>query len=490
MQELKEELSNISKDKVKGAVKRVIAAMMVGKDVSIVFMEMLKCMQTNDLELKKLVYLYLINYARAQPELAIMAVNSFVNDTRDPSPLVQALALRTMACINVDKIAEYLCDPLNIALKDQDPYVRKTGALCVLKLHDMNPELVEDQGYIELLLEMLGDANQMVVTNAVAALTEMSAKKPCFPLNSGVVNKLLNVLNEATPWGQVYILDALAKYTPRDSREAEMIMERISPRLSHETSSVVMSAIKVILAILPNIGRDEAMRFAKKLAPPMVSLALSHDMPEVQYVALRNIKLILQRLPGLLAAEFKVFFCKYNDPLYVKLEKLDLMVQTVSDRNFESVLAELNEYAQEVDVEFVRKSIRCLGLVAIKCEVAAEACVGILLELIRTKINYVVQEGIVVVKDIFRKYPNRYEAIIGDLCEALDTLDEPDAKAALIWILGEYSNRIDNADEILGEFLETFHEEPTAVQVGGMINGGSGLPLSSVFVTLPLYGSR
>ncbi len=43
-------------------------------------------LQTPDLELKKLVYLYLINYAKSQPDLAIMAVNTFVK-VSSPSPL-------------------------------------------------------------------------------------------------------------------------------------------------------------------------------------------------------------------------------------------------------------------------------------------------------------------------------------------------------------------------------------------------------------------
>jgi len=38
-------------------------------------------MQTDNLELKKLVYLYLMNYAKSQPDMAIMAVNSFVKVT-------------------------------------------------------------------------------------------------------------------------------------------------------------------------------------------------------------------------------------------------------------------------------------------------------------------------------------------------------------------------------------------------------------------------
>ena len=57
----------------------------------------------------------------------------------------------------------------------------------------------------------------------------------------------------------------------------------------------------------------------------------------------------------------------------------------------------------------------------------------------------------------------RYESIIANLCENLDTLDEPDARASMIWIIGEYAERIDNADELLESFLEGFHDENTQV---------------------------
>lgn len=68
----------VMQDKRKDAVKKVIAAMTVGKDVSSLFTDVVNCMQTENLELKKLVYLYLINYAKSQPDLAILAVNTFV----------------------------------------------------------------------------------------------------------------------------------------------------------------------------------------------------------------------------------------------------------------------------------------------------------------------------------------------------------------------------------------------------------------------------
>jgi hypothetical protein len=200
-----------------------------------------------------------------------------------------------------------------------------------------------------------------------------------------------------------------------------------------------------------------------KLAPPLVTL-LSAE-PEIQYVALRNINLIVQKRSEILKNEMKVFFVKYNDPIYVKLEKLDIMIRLTNASNIAQVLGELKEYATEVDVDFVRKSVRAIGRCAIKVEQAAEKCVSTLIELIQTKVNYVVQEAIVVIKDIFRKYPNRYENIISTLCENLDSLDEPEARASMIWIIGEYAERIDNADELLHSFLDGFQDENTQVQL-------------------------
>ena len=67
-----------------------------------------------------------------------------------------------MGCIRVDKIIDYLCQPLRNCLKDEDPYVRKTAAVCVAKLYDINAQLVEDQGFLDLLRDMLSDSNPMV----------------------------------------------------------------------------------------------------------------------------------------------------------------------------------------------------------------------------------------------------------------------------------------------------------------------------------------
>jgi AP-1 complex subunit beta-1 len=343
-----------------------------------------------------------------------------------------------MGCIRVEKITEYLCEPLSRCLKDEDPYVRKTAAVCVAKLYDISPDLVEDRGFLDILRDLISDANPTVVANAVASLSEIadSSGKDVMMVTAAVLQKLLAALNECTEWGQVFILDSLSRYSPSDAREAEGIIERVSPRLQHANSAVVMSAVKVILRYMDEITNQDVIRnLVKKLAPPLVTLLNSE--PEIQYVALRNINLIVMKRPKILEHEIKVFFCKYNDPIYVKMEKLEIIIRLASERNIDQVLLELKEYATEVDVDFVRRAVRAIGRCAIKLERSAERCITVLLDLIQTKVNYVVQEAIVVIKDIFRKYPNKYESIIATLCENLEDLDEPEAKASMVWIIGK-----------------------------------------------------
>lgn len=124
-----------------------------------------------------------------------------------------------------------------------------------------------------------------------------------------------------------------------------------------------------------------------------------------------------------------------------------------------------HRYASEVDIDFVRKAVRSIGRLAIKVESAADMCIEALLNLIDTKVSYVVQEAIIVTKDIFRRYPGRYEGIIPKLCENIDALDEPEAKAAIIWIIGQFADKIENSDELLDDLVYTFLEEPNEVQL-------------------------
>ncbi|KAF8520233.1 adaptin N terminal region-domain-containing protein [Hysterangium stoloniferum] len=471
IQEFRKELQDAElKDKKyvkrKTVLKKIVANITMGNDMSPLFGDVVALLGAPLLEIKKMVYLFLVSYGRSKPDQILKAVEYFKEDCNDHNPLIRALAIRTMSYIPLPSIIAALLDPLRHCLKDKDPYVRKTAAICVAKLYVQDPKTVERHGFVNMLTDLLADPNPTVVANAVAALMELSERSDTIVLhlNLTLANRLISALEESSEWAQVYILDCLLFFVPATTQDAEVVAERIVVRLQHANSAVVLTAIKVLLYVMNYMDNKRITDYlCKKMGPPLVTLLSSG--PEVQYVALRNILLIIQRRPAVLKNDVKVFFCKYNDPIYVKLAKLEIMYRLAREENSNEVLAELHEYANEVDIDFVRKAVRSIGRLAIKVEAAADRSIKVLLSLIDRGVSYVVQEAVIVIKDIFRRYPGQYEGILPTLCQNLDVLDEPEAKAAMIWVIGQYAYRIDNSDELLDDLLYTFLEDPVEVQL-------------------------
>ncbi|ODQ47654.1 hypothetical protein PICMEDRAFT_15579 [Pichia membranifaciens NRRL Y-2026] len=440
--------------------------MTMGKDVSALFPDVLKNIATHDLEQKKLVYLYLMNYAKTHPELVILATNTFVRDAEDPNPLIRALAIRTMGCIRVDKMVDYISIPLKRTLKDDNPYVRKTAVICVAKLFELNPTVCMEQGFLNYLLELVDDSNQMVVANAVAALLEISksTQKDVLKIDSKILSKLLSTLNECSEWGRVSILSALVEYDAHQISEVHEIIEKISPQLQHENPAVVLTSIKVLIKQLNKLPNNETANVLSRLSSPLCSLLVS--APEIQFVALKNIRILLEKYPNILDKELRAFFIKYNDPLYLKLEKIEIMIRISNDDNCMLLLSELREYSMEVDIDLVNRAINAIGQIAIKIEKCSKKSVEILYELFINRGDYVVEETVVVVQNILRRYPKEYLStiitIIADL--KFDDLSKPESISSYMWILGEYAKEIPHLEDRLSLIVDNFDDFEPIVQ--------------------------
>jgi len=107
-----------------------------------------------------------------------------------------------MSYIPLPRLLDALIDPLRASLRDKDPYVRKTAAMCVAKLFFHDPVLVEREHFIDMLRDLLADANSTVVSNAVAALMEISERsdKIDLKLNFTVANKLVVAMGECSEY--------------------------------------------------------------------------------------------------------------------------------------------------------------------------------------------------------------------------------------------------------------------------------------------------
>ena len=469
--ELQKELESMKIEHQKEAMKEIIAGMTIGKDVSPLFPHVVNCMRTADLELKKLIYLYIINFAKVKPSESILAVNSFLIDASDTkNPIIRSLAIRTMGCIRIEEIISYLCDTLKSALNDGDAYVRKTACICVAKLFNTCPELVKDNGLIEKLQSMLEDGNATVLSTVIVSLSEMSllSKNDYLKINSSVLKRLLLALNEANEWGQIYILDGLMNYKKNSGKKAEMIIEATIPLFSHINPAVIMSAIKVVLKFLDYVEDEKKVQnYSKKLSLSLITLMDS--VPEMRFLLLRAMHCIIQKRHYLFDKDFKSFFIKAYEPIYVKFEKLDILYKLCDHSNYEMILGEFKSYSiLEYDIELVKKAIKYIGSIGYRLKNSLDICISSLEEIFKFNQDFTLDQGVIVLRDLLRKYGinENFKKILKIFDEKfVEKVRLPESKAAVLYILGEFCGFVKKSSEMIGVFVGDFERENEEVQV-------------------------
>ena len=104
-----------------------------GRNVSEHFAQVVKLVASTNLEIRKLVYIYLLRYAEQEPDLALLSINTFQKDLADNSPVIRAMALRVLSGIKVPMIGNIVVLAIKKCAGDMSPYVRKAAALAIPK---------------------------------------------------------------------------------------------------------------------------------------------------------------------------------------------------------------------------------------------------------------------------------------------------------------------------------------------------------------------
>ncbi|XP_031371541.1 AP3-complex subunit beta-A isoform X1 [Punica granatum] len=191
------------------ALKRLLALIAQGIDVSNFFPQVVKNVASQSLEVKKLVYLYLLHYAEKRPNEALLSINCFQKDLGDTNPLVRACALRTMAGIRLHVIAPLVLVAVGKCARDPSVYVRKCAASALPKLYDLRIE--DNNSSIEEVVGILLNDNSPGVVGAAAAAFA-SVCPDNFSLIGKSYRRLCEILPDVEEWGQIVLIGILLRY--------------------------------------------------------------------------------------------------------------------------------------------------------------------------------------------------------------------------------------------------------------------------------------
>jgi AP-4 complex subunit beta-1 len=438
-------------------IKKVIAYMTLGIDVSRLFTEMMLVIETRDLVIKKMVYLFLSNYATVNPELAQMCTNTLTKDCNNDDPMVRGLALRSLCSLRLPQMVEYIAEPLRRALSDSHAYVRKTAVMGILKLYHLDEDILERNGFVDTLYDMLKDPDAAVVTNCILVLNELMAKNGGMAINRAIMLHLLNRLGEFGEFGVVAVLDLVPRYIPANEDEGYQIMNLLDPVLSTTNAGAFMAVIFAFLSLSENVeGLKE--QIIDRVKAPLITM-MTGGSHELMYVILKHVDTLIELCPGVFDDEYRQFYIRFHEPTSVKYLKTEILAKLVNPSNAPDIVGELAECVASNDSTLSRLSVRALTRIACR-DVGGEGCAENitvrLVEMVDLDISHVNSEAATALSAIIRRHPQLKDLIAPPLPRALKYMKEGSGKASLIYLLGECGDIISEAPYSLERFIDGY----------------------------------
>ncbi|KAM0432893.1 hypothetical protein ACHAPT_004598 [Fusarium lateritium] len=477
-------------------LRRVMAMMYRNHKTLPFFSSVVKNVASPNLEIKKLVYIYLIHHAEQEPDLALLSINTIQKSLSDQNPQVRALALKTMSGIRVPVISQIVSLAIKKGVADMSPYVRKAAALAIPKCYRLDPSQAPQ--LIDYLSTLLGDKLYYVAGAAVSAFLEIC------PDRIDLVHKhyraLIKQIVDMDEWSQLATIRLMMYYARRcfprkpepsgDSEEKAqdqnvdefygesrqggrgqassvldpdlaLLLNGIKPLLQSRNAGVVVAVTRCYV----DIGIPEYVKLA---IGPLI--ALLRGAQDIQQTALFNIVSVCLMRPADFVKYASHFLVRATDPAPVwelKLEILTIIFPHSPPHIKSLILKELEHFSQGTNKALVREAVRAIGRCAQADVTTAPRCLKLLLGQITSLDGTLAAESLTVIRHLIQQDVQGHVGTVVRLAKNLDSATDPQARATIIWLVGEFSglNGEDNiAPDVLRILLKEFASESPAAK--------------------------
>ncbi|KAL4821369.1 adaptin N terminal region-domain-containing protein [Aspergillus spinulosporus] len=493
---IKKLLDSRSDRDVLDGLRRIISLMYRSEPSVPFFSAVVKNVASANLEVKKLVYIYLVHHAETEPDLALLSINAIQKSLTDQNPQARAMALRTMASIRVPVINQIVSLAIKRGCGDMSPHVRKAAALAIPKCYRLDPSTQPQLiGYIETLL---GDTQYFVAGPAVSAFLEVCPDR--IDLIHKHYRNLVKKLVDMDEWGQLATLRLLTFYArqcfplktrkvqknPTKSKgfyddvdgevnegegetydvpildpDLELFLRTCRLLLQSRNAAVIVAVVRCYFYLAPT-------EYLTAAVGPLVALLRSPQ--DMQLIALYNIVVVALRYPKPFTKYVSHFLVHASDPSHIwrlKLEALTILFPHCGNHFKNLIVSELEHFAQGADPDLVRESVRALGRCAQGDPNTADKCLRILLNQITSLDDTLVSESLTVIRHLIQHDPGSHERTVIQLVKHLGLTTNPDARATIVWLVGEYAGlepEKNFAADVLRVLVQNFAEESEAVK--------------------------
>lgn len=445
---------------------KLIKYMTSGIDMSSVFVSATKCvaLSKNDLPLKKMLYLYLRSAARQNSSLSLLVVQTLLNDSKDIDPRIRGLAVRSMCSLRVPELLENVLPVVAEGLVDSHAYVREVSVIGVLKCYHQDEKRTRELGLIEEVKRMLKtDQDTQVITSCLYVLQSLGLLSSSV-LSRSLMISFMNNMRNFSEWGQCLLMEILLKYyRPETEAERFDVLEVLDCGLNHTNSAVILATAKLFLHYTSNY-KDQYEQVIRLTMGPWRTLLMGRE-PEVAYAALCNVQVLAQRHPEPFYDMVDDLFYRPDDPSYLKLSKLDVLVLLSHVDNAFEAAEEAFEYARDFGDDVARHAVRAIARIAIKVG-SVDGILDRLLLFLNHRRRVIVGETVVAFASALNKFPSAAEICVPSISRvSYDVLESTESQAAFIWIIGQFGDTVQDAPYLLEDICESFESQDSQVKL-------------------------
>ncbi|KAI9632628.1 adaptin N terminal region-domain-containing protein [Dioszegia hungarica] len=442
--------SRHDKERLEG-MKRIIAGISKGRDMEPFFAQVVKNVVAPSIEIRKLVYIYLLRFASTNSDLLLLSINTFQKDLSDQSPLIRSMSLRVLTSIRVPVIQGIVMLGLKKLVNDRNPWVRKTVAGGLAKVYEVDNSQLSS--LIPLLQTLLSSQSPLTLGATLTAFVEICPDR--LDLLHPYYRHICRLLVDADEWGQAVAVEVLTRYcramlekpepltTNADSDDElegvdidlAMFLDCAKPLFQSRNPAVVLAMAKAYYHLAPAghklVGQEQ-------LVAPVLRLA--NGKAEVMGLAWEVIAVMSEERPWLFRPRFTSTFLHAADSTYVNLVKLRAM----------SAL----HYIRFPDTAVAEEAVRAIGALVRSQPVVASTGLATLMRWLRSNrgevqpgladIDNLVGQSVISLKSIILTLPASAtpspRALVARLAKQLPTVTNHNARASVFWLVGQYAS--------------------------------------------------
>ncbi|ANZ75867.1 BA75_02309T0 [Komagataella pastoris] len=493
------------------------------EEMLVYFPHVLKGINSPNLTIKKLVFIFLLRYNHKQPDIALLSINAIQKSLADRDPVIRSLAIRVLGGVQIKAIVPILMLSLKKTIVDVSALVRASSAIAIRKcyaLEGSNPYQAEDDEWImekedndsitaqlyTFLSQLLADSDPMVIGTALVTFHELFPHG--YKLLHKVFRHICSNLRALEPVAQSLAIQLLTIYCRKFLQKPHLVLaanEKIYfDCYPHKCSDVDSSSdvlydpdLLLFLDAQENLihSLDSNVLFSVAKSFLCLSCATTIKKYKINVMLLNMLSLVepsrlkpyvLQLIllftmyePSLFSPHIKEFFVFPSDDSQTIRLKVAILVQLLNADTFGLIFNELKYYLHESSYVEDESKVEILKLVneLYSNPKLLESQVSTILNWYLSKLDQCIPPSLLTeyfngIRLFIQEDLISNERTLGILVAKLvEHKVEGPTKGSIIWLLGEFANLSDlhlNASfmvDILRVMLHNFPSESPEVKL-------------------------